>query len=89
VSNYVVYLLECSDGTYYCGITNHLSKRIAAHNKGTGAKYTRGRGPVKIQGWSAPMTKGEALTLEYKVKKKPKQKKLATILFSWQSYEDA
>ena len=43
-----VYLLECADGSFYCGYTVHLEKRILAHNKGTGAKYTRGRRPVKL-----------------------------------------
>ena len=45
--NYV-YIVECSDGTFYTGWTNNLEKRIDMHSKGTGAKYTRGRGPVKL-----------------------------------------
>jgi len=44
--DWVCYLLECADGTLYCGITNDLEKRIAQHNAGEGAKYTRGRVPV-------------------------------------------
>ncbi|MBU4478846.1 MAG: GIY-YIG nuclease family protein [Candidatus Omnitrophica bacterium] len=45
----VVYILECSDGTYYAGYTNDLGKRIKEHNAGKrGAKYTRGRGPVRV-----------------------------------------
>ena len=43
-----VYMVECKYGTYYTGWTNDLKKRIAAHNKGTGAKYLRGKGPVKL-----------------------------------------
>ncbi len=42
-----VYILECKDGTLYTGWTNDFEKRIKAHNEGKGAKYTRGRGPVK------------------------------------------
>jgi putative endonuclease len=42
------YLLECADGTLYCGITNDLDKRLAAHNAGAGAKYTRSRTPVEL-----------------------------------------
>jgi predicted GIY-YIG superfamily endonuclease len=43
-----VYLLRCVDGSLYCGITNELKARIATHNKGRGAKYTRSRLPVKL-----------------------------------------
>jgi len=43
-----LYLLECADGSYYAGITNKLEERIVAHNQGIGARYTRGRGPVKL-----------------------------------------
>jgi len=43
-----VYLLECSDSSLYCGITNDLEKRIATHNSGKGAKYTKVRLPVKL-----------------------------------------
>ena len=42
------YLLRCTDGTLYCGITNDLKKRVAAHNAGTAAKYTRTRVPVEL-----------------------------------------
>jgi putative endonuclease len=41
-------MLECKYGTYYAGWTNDLDKRIAAHNEGKGAKYLRGKGPVKL-----------------------------------------
>ncbi|MGN1007915.1 MAG: GIY-YIG nuclease family protein, partial [Butyricicoccus sp.] len=45
--NYV-YILRCADDTYYTGWTNHLTARLAAHNRGTaGAKYTRSRRPVR------------------------------------------
>lgn len=43
-----VYLLRCADGSLYCGITNELKARIATHNKGRGAKYTRSRLPVRL-----------------------------------------
>jgi putative endonuclease len=42
------YLLRCADGTLYCGITNDLEKRLAAHNAGTASKYTRVRVPVEM-----------------------------------------
>ena len=47
-ASYWAYILECSDGTFYAGYTNNLEKRIAKHNEGKGAKYTRGRLPVKL-----------------------------------------
>jgi len=43
-----LYILRCGDGTYYCGITNDLQRRLAQHDAGKGARYTRGRGPVAL-----------------------------------------
>lgn len=43
---WTVYILQCRDGTLYTGITDNLPRRLAAHNAGRGAKYTRGRTPV-------------------------------------------
>jgi len=43
-----VYLVRCSDGTLYCGISNNVTKRIDAHNNGKGAKYTKPRLPVSL-----------------------------------------
>lgn len=65
--NYV-YILECGDGTLYTGWTTCLERRIQAHNNGTGAKYTRGRGPVKLVYYEELETKGEALSREYAIK---------------------
>lgn len=48
VGQWVVYILRCADGSLYTGITNDLSSRIAKHQNGTGAKYTRGRGPLHL-----------------------------------------
>jgi putative endonuclease len=45
---FYVYILECKDDTYYTGYTPNLEKRIELHNSGKGAKYTRGRRPVKL-----------------------------------------
>ena len=53
---YFVYLLRCSDGTLYTGCTNNLDRRLAAHNAGKGAKYTRSRRPVALVYWSRPRT---------------------------------
>ena len=72
---WVVYLIRCSDESLYCGITNNLKNRLAAHNLGRGAKYTRSRRPVELVGASSEMTKSEALKLEYRVKQVPVCKK--------------
>ena len=45
---WIVYILRCKDDTLYTGITDDLARRMAAHNSGKGAKYTRGRGPVEV-----------------------------------------
>jgi putative endonuclease len=72
-----VYLLECRDGSYYCGITNNLARRVQEHNDGKGAKYTRGRGPVKLLASAPTDSRSSAQILEAAVKKKRKADKLA------------
>ena len=62
------YLLECSDGTLYCGWTNDLEKRVKAHNSGRGAKYTKSRRPVRLVWYETFETKEEAMSREVKVK---------------------
>ncbi len=62
------YILECADGTYYCGWTNDLEKRIKAHNAGKGAKYTRPRLPVKLVYYEVLDTKEEAMSREWHLK---------------------
>jgi len=75
-TNWVVYLLKCKDGTLYCGITNDLPKRITKHNDGKGAKYTKGRGPVTLVAFCGGFKKGDALKMERKIKRMPKNKKV-------------
>jgi len=74
------YILECSDGTLYTGITNDLEMRIRTHNLGKGAKYTRNRLPVKLKWSEVVENRSEASKLEYKIKKLSRSQKL--ILFS-------
>lgn len=76
--NYV-YIVECSDGTFYTGWTNNLEKRIDMHSKGTGAKYTRGRGPVKLVYYEKFDLKEEAMKREYQIKRLTRQEKLLLI----------
>lgn len=74
-----VYILECADGTLYTGWTNDLWRRLNAHNKGKGAKYTRGRGPVKYV-WTCPLvTKSQALKLEARIKKLSRKRKMMIV----------
>ncbi|MCP4481761.1 MAG: GIY-YIG nuclease family protein [bacterium] len=78
-NKYYVYILECSDKTLYTGYTTHLNKRMKAHNAGKGAKYTRGRKPVKLI-WSEEFqTLSEALKKEINIKKLSKKEKLQII----------
>jgi putative endonuclease len=72
---WVVYLIRCSDQSLYCGITNNLKNRLAAHNSGRGSKYTRSRRPIELVVVSSEMTLSDALKLEYRVKRLPAPKK--------------
>lgn len=73
--NYV-YIVECKDGTLYTGWTTNLQRRIEMHNKGQGAKYTRGRRPVKLRYFEEFTTKEEALKREFHIKRLTRQEKL-------------
>lgn len=73
------YLLECSDGSLYCGWTNDPEKRLKAHNEGTGSKYTRSRRPVRLVYLEEHETKQEAMRREYLIKRLPRDKKLKLI----------
>lgn len=73
-----VYIARCADDTLYCGITNDLIARLAAHNAGKGARYTRSRTPIEIVVSRRCMTKSSALRLEYRVKQlaRPEKERL-------------
>jgi putative endonuclease len=73
---WVVYLIRCSDESVYCGITNNIENRIAVHNSGKGAKYTRSRRPVELVAASPEMTKNDALKMEYRIKRISVDKKI-------------
>ena len=64
-----LYILRCGDGTLYTGIAVDAQKRLAMHQSGTGAKYTRGRGPLKMVYCETCSSHSEALKREYAVKK--------------------
>ncbi len=71
-----VYILKCGDNTLYTGWTNNLNKRIQTHAEGKGAKYTRGRLPVKLVYFEKFEDKISAQKREYAIKKLSKENKL-------------
>lgn len=70
------YIVECSDGSLYTGWTNNIEKRILAHNEGRGARYTRGRTPVKLVHLEEFETKEEAMSREFAIKQLTRKQKL-------------
>lgn len=70
-----VYILRCADDTLYTGITTDPQRRIQEHNAGTGAKYTRGRGPVEMVHCEPAESYGDALRREYAIKQLPRGEK--------------
>ena len=75
-----VYMLECKDGSFYTGYTTDLRARYEKHNSGCGAKYTRGRTPVKLVYFEIFETKSEALKREIKIKKMSRLRKERLVL---------
>ena len=70
-----VYIVECKDGSLYTGIAKDVQSRITQHNHGRGAKYTRGRGPVKLRTSNGPYGHSAALSLEARIKRLPSKEK--------------
>ncbi|MBM4022566.1 MAG: GIY-YIG nuclease family protein, partial [Planctomycetes bacterium] len=68
-SRWLVYLLRCSDGSLYTGITNDLPKRLKAHNAGKASRYTRSRLPVTLAYSEPQRSKSAALTREAAIKR--------------------
>lgn len=77
--NNYTYILLCKDNTLYTGYTNNLESRVEVHNKGAGAKYTRGRLPVHLVYSEAFDTKEEAMKKEHEIKHLTRDKKLKLI----------
>ena len=73
------YIVECADGSLYCGWTNDLEKRIMDHNAGKGAKYTKTRLPVKLVYHETFDTKEEAMSREWHIKQLRREKKMELI----------
>lgn len=66
-----VYILRCADGTLYTGIATDVSARLATHNTGKGAKYTRGRLPVVLAYQEKAANRSAALKREHEIKRMP------------------
>jgi putative endonuclease len=72
-----VYLARCADESLYCGIARDVAARVAAHDAGTGARYTRGRGPLTVIAVRRCRDMGIALSIEHAVKRLSRTQKLA------------
>lgn len=79
-NHHYFYVLTCKDGSLYGGYTNNLERRIKLHNEGKGAKYTRGRGPVKLTYFRSFETIGDALRAEYNFKRLARKKKVEFLI---------
>ena len=77
--HFFVYLLRCSDDSLYCGWTTDLNRRLAAHNSGKGAKYTRTRRPVELVYFEELENKSSAMKREYEIKQLSRAEKLRLI----------
>lgn len=78
-TNWVCYIVYCSDASLYTGITNDLKARIKAHNEGRGSKYTRSRLPVRLVANSCGLTRSQAQKLEAFIKTLPSLLKMAAL----------
>lgn len=77
-----VYILRCGDGTLYCGSTDDVPRRLEAHRRGKGAKYTRGRGPLELVYCEEVPSHADALKREIAIKRLTRQEKLELISYS-------
>ena len=73
------YILKCKDGRLYTGWTNDLEQRVAAHNTGKGAKYTKARRPVELVYFEEFETKEQAMKREYAIKQMARKDKLELV----------
>lgn len=74
-----VYIVRCRDDTYYTGYATDLDRRLAEHNDGTGAKYTRGRTPVTLVHSESYESRSAALRREHEIKQLDRSEKDALV----------
>lgn len=79
MSGWWVYVLQCNDGTLYTGSTTDLERRVAAHNAGQGARYTRSRLPVQLAYQEEQPDRGSAQRREWQIRRLPRRHKEALI----------
>ena len=79
MDNHFVYIVKCKDGSLYTGYAKDIQARVAKHNEGKGAKYTKIRRPVELVYQEMYGTKSEALKREYEIKTFSRKKKLKMI----------
>jgi putative endonuclease len=77
--SWIVYILRCADDTLYTGITNDLGRRLADHEAGQGAKYTRGRGPLQLVYQETCEGRGPASKRENEIKSLDRKSKLLLV----------
>ncbi|MFC6615397.1 GIY-YIG nuclease family protein [Halopenitus salinus] len=70
-----VYVIECADGTYYTGYTTDVERRVAEHDAGDGARYTRGRTPVELRHVEQFETRSAAMSREHAIKQLSRDEK--------------
>ena len=73
---WTLYIIKCSDNSIYTGITTDLQRRISSHSQGTGAKYTKGKGPFEVLYTEQHEDRSGASKQEYQIKKLTHTKKL-------------
>jgi putative endonuclease len=78
--NWSVYIVRCGDGSLYTGATNDVAARVAKHNSGRGAAYTRSRRPVRLAYVEPGFTRGQALSREAGIKALPRSFKQRLII---------
>ena len=85
MTTYKVYMVECSDGSIYTGITTNVDRRMEQHSKGIGSKYVRARLPISLQWLSESMDLSSALKMEHHIKSWNREKKLKWICLLYTS----
>lgn len=71
-----VYVVRCGDGSLYTGISTNVDARVAKHNAGEGARYTRARGPVELVHVERKRSRSHALRREAAIKALPRERKI-------------
>lgn len=73
--HYWVYVIECADDSFYTGYTTDVERRVREHDRGEGAKYTRGRTPVELVHTEEFDSKSAAMSREYEIKQLSRRQK--------------